>query len=149
MRILVLCTHNSRRSLMAEALLRWLGSGRWEVASAGIEPGAVDPRTLAVLHEIGISTEGLHSKSVEKFHGQHFDLVLTVCDGARERCPVFSGAPRMLHWSLPDPSQALGDSDAQLDLFRYVRDELIRRIRHELLPLLAPAGDGTSCTSQS
>ncbi|MCS7177405.1 MAG: arsenate reductase ArsC [Candidatus Kapabacteria bacterium] len=149
MRILVLCTHNARRSLMAEALLRWLARGHCEVVSAGIEPGTVDPNTLTVLREIGVPTDGLRSKSVEEFQGQHFDVVLTVCDGARERCPVFPGAPRVMHWSLPDPSLAQGTTEEVLEQFRRVRDELLRRIQQELLPLLAPAADSASCTSRS
>ncbi len=136
MRILVLCTHNARRSQLAEALLRWLAGDRCEVVSAGTEPGSIDPRVFEVLHELGVPTDGLHSKSVEAFRTTAFDLVITVCDHAREHCPVFPGAPRMLHWSLPDPGQAGGSPEQQLDAFRRVRDELRERICREILPLL-------------
>ncbi len=136
MRILILCTHNARRSQLAEALLRSLAGSRCEVYSAGTEPGQVDPRVLTVLGELGIPVEGLRSKSVEEFRDQHFDVVLTVCDDARERCPVFPGAPRQLHWSLPDPGQVQGRPEEVLEAFRRVRDELLERLRQEILPLL-------------
>lgn len=135
MRILLLCTHNVRRSQMAEALLRWLARGRCQVFSAGTEPGEVNPRVLAVLHELGVPTEGMRSKSVEEFAGQPFDLVLTVYDHAREHCPVFPSSPQVRHWSLPDPGQVSGDSDRQLAVFCRVRDELLEQLRQEILPL--------------
>lgn len=136
MRILIVCAHNARRSQLAEALLRWLAGSRCQVYSAGTEPGELDPRVFAVLRELGVPIDGLRSKSVEELRGQLFDLVLTVCDGARERCPVFPGAPRLLHWSLPDPAHVRGTPEEELEAFRRVRDELLERLRREILPLL-------------
>jgi len=123
---------------MAEALLRWLAGSRCEVFSAGTQPAEVDPDVFTVLHELGVPTEDLRSKSVEEFAGQHFDVVLTVCDQAREQCPVFPGAPRMMHWSLSDPG-VVTDPEERLAAFRRVRDELVERLRRELLPLLERA----------
>jgi arsenate reductase len=124
---------------MAEALLRFLAGDRCEVFSAGTEPSSVDPRAIAVLQELGIPTDGLRSKSVEELAGWQFDIVLTVCDSAQERCPVFPGAPRYLHWSLPDPAQARGEPEEVLAVFRRVRGELLERLQTELLPVLQKA----------
>jgi protein-tyrosine-phosphatase len=103
-RVLFLCTHNSARSQLAEALLRHLAGGRVEVFSAGTEPGRVHPQALAVLDRQGVAADGLYSKSVTQFVGQHFDYVITVCDRAKESCPIFPGDPERIHWSFPDPS---------------------------------------------
>jgi ArsR family transcriptional regulator, arsenate/arsenite/antimonite-responsive transcriptional repressor / arsenate reductase (thioredoxin) len=103
-RVLFLCTHNSARSQLAEALLRHLAGGRAEAFSAGTEPGRVHPQALAVLDRQGVAAEGLYSKSVTQFVGQHFDYVITVCDRAKESCPIFPGDPERIHWSFPDPS---------------------------------------------
>jgi arsenate reductase len=137
MRILVLCTHNARRSQLAQALLQWSLPAHCSVQSAGTEPAEqVDPHVIEVLREIGVPADGLFPKSVERFAQEHFDLVLTVCDGAREHCPVFPNAARLLHWSLPDPALGSELPEERLQRFRDVRDELLRRIRTELLPLL-------------
>ncbi len=122
---------------MAEALLRWLTNGRCQVYSAGIQSSMVDPRAVMVLNEMGVPTDGLRSKSVEEFLGQPFDIVLTVCDSAREHCPAFPGAARILHWDFPDPAQAEGTPEQVLEVFRQVRDALLERLRRELLPMLA------------
>lgn len=103
-RVLFLCTHNSARSQLAEALLRHLAGGRVEVFSAGSEPGTVHPQALAVLEREGVAAAGLYSKPVTQFVGQHFDYVITVCDRAKESCPIFPGDPERIHWSFPDPA---------------------------------------------
>lgn len=134
-RVLFLCTHNSARSQMAEGLLRELGSDRFEAHSAGTEATTVRPLAIRAMQEIGIDITGQRSKLLDEYAGQPFDLVITVCDDAREACPFFPGAREQLHWSLPDPSKATGTEDARLAVFREVRDELRRRIAGELLAL--------------
>lgn len=128
-RVLFLCTHNSARSQMAEGLLRALGGDRYEVFSAGTEATQVRPLAIRAMAELGIDISGHTSKTLERFAGQSFDDVITVCDQAAESCPTIPGAARRLHWSLPDPSRATGDEQAQLAVYRQVRDELAARIR--------------------
>ncbi|WP_026369512.1 arsenate reductase ArsC [Kallotenue papyrolyticum] len=128
-RVLFLCTHNSARSQMAEGLLRALGGERYEVFSAGTEATQVRPLAIKAMAELGIDISGQHSKTLERFLNQPFDYVITVCDQAAEACPLFPGPARRLHWSLPDPSKATGDEEAQLAVYRQVRDELATRIR--------------------
>ncbi len=123
-RVLFLCTHNSARSQMAEGLLRALYGDRYEVASAGTEPTAVRPEAIAVLREIGIDISHHRSKSVEAFRHQAFDVVVTVCDHARETCPFFPGARRYLHRNFPDPAAVRGTEAERLQAFREVRDAL-------------------------
>ncbi|MGA2714491.1 MAG: arsenate reductase ArsC [Bryobacteraceae bacterium] len=123
-RVLILCTRNSARSQMAEALLRHDAGERFDVESAGTEPGSVRPEAVAVMSEVGLDISGHRSKSVEEFEGQHFDYVITVCDSARESCPVFFGASHRLHHSFDDPAAFHGSEDGRLALFRRVRDEL-------------------------
>lgn len=124
-RVLFLCTENSARSQLAEALLRRLSQGTVEACSAGTQPGAVHPRVLKLL---GAEREGLRSKHVDEFAGQHFDYVVTVCDKAREICPSFAGADQQAHWSIADPA-AVADSAAQQRAFTVTASELARRIR--------------------
>ena len=128
-RVLVLCTGNSARSQMAEGLLRELGGGRFEVHSAGTRPGGVRPEAVEAMREVGIDISGHRSKSVEEFAGQQFDAVITVCDNARENCPVFPGRVERVHWGFEDPAAAVGDWDARLSVFRRVRDEIGARLR--------------------
>ena len=127
-RVLFLCTHNSARSQMAEALLRHLSAGRFGVYSAGIRPTAVHPMAVTVMQEIGIDISGQRSKDVGVYVQDPFDYLITVCDQAREECPIFPAARWQLHWSLPDPSGADGDDLARLAAFRRVRDDLATRI---------------------
>jgi arsenate reductase len=117
-RVLVLCTGNSARSVIAEALLRECAGGAFEVQSAGTHPKGINPFTTRVLVEERIPLEGFRSKSVDEFAGQHFDYVITVCDSAAEECPVFPGAPVRLHWSFPDPAAVGGSEDEKLAAFR-------------------------------
>jgi arsenate reductase len=133
MHVLFVCTHNSARSQMAEGMLRAWGAGRFEVESAGTEATHVRPEAIAVMAEIGIDIAGQESKSLERFLGRPFDRVITVCDDAREACPVFPGATQTSHWSFPDPSAASGSEDERLAVFRSVRDEIAERIRADLL----------------
>ena len=135
-RILVLCTGNSCRSILAEALFRDLGGDRVDVVSAGSRPaGRVDPRTIRVLEEAGIPHDGLRSKSMTEFLGREFDHVLTVCDDAAEECPAFPGPAVRTHWSIPDPAKARGGQAEQLAVYRATREDLRARIRAFLATL--------------
>jgi arsenate reductase len=128
-RVLVLCTHNSARSQMAEGLLRALAPDRFEVASAGTEATRVHPLAIRVMDELGIDLRGHRSKTVETLLGEPWDVVITVCDSANERCPVFPGPTTRLHWSFEDPSAATGSEDERLAVFRRVRDAIDARLR--------------------
>lgn len=132
-RVLFLCTHNSARSQMAEGLLRHLGGARFEAHSAGTEQTRVRPLAIAAMAELSIDITGQESKTLDRYLGEPFDAVITVCDQAAESCPVFSGARERLHWSFPDPSKAKGSTEEQLAVYRAVRDDIRRRIEHELL----------------
>lgn len=127
-RVLFVCTGNSARSVMAEALLRRQGGDCFEVNSAGTEPKGVHPLTLRVLSEAGIDASWARSKSVEEFVGQPFDYVVTVCDQARQACPVFPGVHASLHWDFEDPAAAQGTEAERLMVFREVFIELGDRI---------------------
>lgn len=132
-RVLFLCTHNSARSQMAEGLLRHLGGDRFEAYSAGTEATFVRPLAIRAMAELGIDISGQQSKTLEPFLHQPFDLVITLCDEARESCPIFPGARERRHWSLPDPARAAGSEEEQLAVYRAVRDALRTRIARELL----------------
>ncbi len=127
-KLLIICTGNSARSQMAEGLFRHYGGEQYEVFSAGTHPSQVRPEAIAVMREIGIDISGHRSKSVDEFLGQRMDLVITVCDNARESCPVFPGAPRALHWPFPDPAEEKGPEQARLAAFRAVRDQIKARV---------------------
>src|SRR3974377_231248 len=103
-RVLILCTGNSARSQMAEGLLRHMAGDRFEVHSAGTRPGTVRPEAIAVLAELGLDIAGHSPKHVDRFSGEPFDYVITVCDQANESCPVFPSGTRRLHWSFEDPA---------------------------------------------
>ena len=128
LRVLILCTGNSARSQMAEALLRRVGGTRYEVFSAGTKPVGVNPLAIEAMREKGIDISKQRSKSVAEFAGQEFATVITVCDNAAKECPVFPGAPQRAHWNLPDPAAVSGTREEKLGAFRRVRDELERRI---------------------
>jgi len=123
-RVLFLCTHNSARSQMAEALLRQLDGADFQAYSAGTSPGRLHPLAVRAMAEKGIDVSAQAAKDVRGFDGERFDYVITVCDAARESCPIFPGAARQLHWSLPDPSAAKGEEEERLAAFRSVRDRL-------------------------
>src|SRR5579859_392962 len=142
LRVLVLCTHNSARSQLAEGLLRHLGGAAVAVVSAGTRPAAhVHPDVLAVLARAGIPTGPLHPKAVDPFLAQTFDAVITVCDRSREQCPAFPGAPRPIHWSFPDPLE-IDDAAARRDLLEAMYHDLRIRIPYFLGGVLPgePAG---------
>ncbi|MGV9169267.1 MAG: arsenate reductase ArsC [Promethearchaeia archaeon] len=133
-RVLFLCTGNSARSQMAEALLKSIGDGKYEVMSAGTDiQSEVNPFVIEVLEEKGIETDGLHTKSVERFTEEPIDLVITVCDKAKQTCPAFPGAKAMEHWSLEDPATFEGTYEEILAKFRETRDEIEERIRKRLI----------------
>jgi arsenate reductase len=132
-RILFLCTHNSARSQMAEGLLRHLGGERFEAFSAGTEATHVRPLAIMAMTELGIDVSRQESKTLDRYLGEPFDAVITVCDQAAEACPVFPGAKRRLHWSFPDPSKATGTQEEQLAVYRQVRDAIQEHIERELL----------------
>ena len=132
-KVLFLCTHNSARSQMAEELLRHLAGDRFEVMSAGTEATHVRPLAVRAMKELEIDISGQESKTLDSYLGKPFDYVVTVCDEANEACPVFPGAKRRLHWSFEDPSQATGDEEERLEVFRMVRDEIKERIEGELV----------------
>ncbi len=123
-RALILCTGNSARSQMAEALLRARGGDGYEVYSAGTEPKGLNPLAVAVMAERGIDISTARSKGIHEFVHQPFDYVITVCDNANEACPVFPGAGERLHHSFEDPAAAVGATEARLAVFRRVRDEI-------------------------
>jgi len=128
-RVLILCTGNSARSQMAEGLLRHDGGGRFAVESAGTKPGQVRPEAIRVMKEVGIDISAHRSKSVDEFAGKEFDAVLTVCDHARETCPVYPGHGRRIHRSFEDPAAVQGSEAERLAAFRRVRDEIREYLR--------------------
>ena len=123
-RVLMLCTGNSARSQMAEGLLRHDHGYRFEVESAATKPGFVRPEAITVMREVGVDISGHRSKHVEEFGEQQFDYVITVCDNARETCPVYFGKAQKLHHDFEDPASLTGSEEQRLPMFRRVRDEL-------------------------
>jgi len=127
-RVLFVCTGNSARSIMAESVLRDHGGARFDVHSAGTDPRGINPLTARVLGEAGLPTQDLASESVLDYVGQPFDYVITVCDNARQTCPVFPGDHHKLHWSIEDPAGATGSENERLRVFRATFDEISRRV---------------------
>ena len=127
-RVLFVCTHNSARSQMAEAMLNAWGGDRFEAFSAGTEAMGIKPETITVMDEIGISLAGHRSKTVDEFRGQAFDWFVTVCDEAQQNCPVLPGVRDVAHWSIEDPSAAQGTPDERLEVFRTARDRIRDRL---------------------
>jgi arsenate reductase len=127
--VLILCTGNSARSQMAEGLLRHDAGDRFDVSSAGTHPSSVRPEAIAVMREIGIDISGHRSKSVDEFASRNFDYVLTVCDQAKESCPIYPGHGNRLHHSFEDPAAAGGSDEDKLAAFRSVRDEIRAYLR--------------------
>lgn len=132
-RALFLCTHNSARSQMAEGILHWRSQGKIQVFSAGTEPGQVHPLAVQVLAEMGIDIRDHWSKHLNEFLDQEFDYIITVCDRARENCPVFPGAPHMIHWSFADPAEVSGPDDKKYLAFKETAIQLNTRIGYLLL----------------
>ena len=127
-KVLILCTGNSARSQMAEGLLRHEGGERFEVFSAGTHPSTVRPEAIAAMSDIGIDISRHRSKSVDEFAGQQLDYVITVCDNAKEVCPIFPAGTTKLHWPFEDPAAVQGAEAVRLAAFRKVRDQIHRRI---------------------
>lgn len=128
-RVLILCTGNSCRSQMAEGILRHFGGERFEVASAGTQPSKVNPVAIQVMQEIGIDISGHRSKHLDELRGQYFDTVITVCDHARDACPVFPGGVTQLHWGFPDPPHHKEATPQVIEEFRRVRDMILKRFK--------------------
>jgi arsenate reductase len=139
-RVIFVCTGNSARSQMAEALLRQEGAGRFEVVSAGVDPKGVHPLTVAAMARAGIDISGATSKSVAQFLGQRFDYVITVCDRARASCPVFPGGSETLHWGIEDPVEVEGSESERSAAFDRALRELAGRVRAFIPVALAAAG---------
>jgi len=128
-RVLILCTGNSARSQMAEGILRDIAGDRFEVESAGVAPSHVRSEAIEAMSDIGIDITSHRSKSVDEFTGDEFDHIITVCDNARESCPVFPGSAERIHWSFDDPAAVEGTDAERLNAFRRIRDEIRDRLR--------------------
>jgi arsenate reductase len=128
-KVLFLCTGNSCRSQMAEGWLRHYAGDRTEVFSAGTRPAGLNPTAVAVMREAGIDISSHRSKHVNELAKEDFLFVITVCDSAREECPVFPGALYQLHWSFEDPAGATGSEEEKLGVFHRVRDEIAEQVR--------------------
>ncbi len=148
-RVLFVCTGNSARSQIAEAVLGQIGGPDFEVHSAGTEPKGVNPWTVRVLAEAGIDWSAARSKSVDEFIGQAFDYVITVCDRARQSCPVFPGSSNTLHWGLEDPAEVTGTGAEKLAAFRHTEVEVTQRIRPFVEVALRAAGRNHSGVAAS
>ncbi|MCB9128613.1 MAG: helix-turn-helix domain-containing protein [Ardenticatenales bacterium] len=140
-RMLFLCTHNSARSQMAEAIANHLGQGWVQAHSAGTAPSGVNPHAIRAMQGMGIPMEGARSQHVDEFGDQPFDYVITVCDSARESCPFFPATTEMIHWSFPDPSAASGSDAEKQAVFDATAAQLETRIRQLLLRLLRERSD--------
>jgi arsenate reductase len=129
-KILFLSTGNSNRSLMAEGFLRDLAGNSVDVVSAGIEPGEINPLAVEVMKEAGVDISHQHPKNVAESLREQFRYVITVCDMARERAPIFPFTPNLLHWSLEDPGMAQGSAEEKKIAFARVRDEIREKVRN-------------------
>ena len=139
-RVLILCTANSVRSQMGEAILRHISGGSIQVVSAGIHASEVNPLAIEALREAEVDTTGLRSKSVEEFRGQEFGAVITVCDQAKEACPVIPGRAVRVHYSIPDPAAVEGSPEEKLEAFRRARDLLFSCLCEFVTVLAGPEG---------
>ena len=131
-RVMFICIHNSGRSQMGEAFLRHLAGDRFDVSSAGIEAGKLNPHVVRAMEEAGVSMDGHFSKKAQDYvdRGEHFDYVITVCDESNaERCPMFPGKHVRMHWGLPDPSAIPGTDDEKLAGIRPIRDDIEKRVK--------------------
>lgn len=132
-RVLFLCVHNSSRSIMAEAIVKHFLGDKWEAFSAGTEPREVNSLAIEALREIGIEIPKAGSKHVDEFAGRQFDVVVTLCDEARESCPFWPGAGTRKHKGLPDPSAVKGNKEDRMKAFRDIRDKIMNLIQNDLL----------------
>ena len=135
-RVLFLCTGNSARSQMAEGWLRHLAGDRFEALSAGTHPVGLNPGSVEAMAEVGIDISQHRSKSAAEFTAVPIDYVITVCDRAKESCPCWSGAVRLIHWSFDDPA-AVSDATERRQVFQRVRDEIASAIRELLVSVTA------------
>ncbi len=129
-KVLFVCTGNSCRSQMAEGMLRHYGKGRFEVFSAGLEPSYVHPLAIRTMAESGIDITNQNSKTVNELLEEVFSYVITVCDSAKELCPVFPGKYNAIHWSIEDPASAEGTETESMDDFRRAHQDILERINH-------------------
>jgi len=129
-KVLFVCTGNSCRSQMAEGMLMHYGKDKFEVFSAELEPSYVHPLAIKAMAESGIDLTGQHSKTVNELLEEEFSYVITVCDSAKERCPVFPGKYNAIHWSIEDPASAEGTETERMKDFRRVRQDILERINH-------------------
>ncbi len=127
-RVLILCTGNSARSQMAEGILRDIAGDTFEIESAGVAPSSVRPEAIEAMREIGIDITSHRSKSVDEFVSLEFGYVITVCDNAKQSCPIFPGKAIRIHWSFDDPAAVEGTTETRLAAFRRVRDEIRERL---------------------
>jgi len=142
-KVLFLCTGNSARSQMAEGYLRHVAGDHFEALSAGVEPTHLNPLAIEAMSEIGIDISHQKSKNVVTLLGQHIPYVVTVCDKAKERCPIFPRTYKFLYWSFDDPAAAQGTHEEKLAVFRRVRDEIAQKIDKELVPPQTAQRSGT------
>lgn len=133
LKVLFLCTGNSARSQMAEGYLCHVAGEDFEPLSAGVEPKQLNPLAVEAMREIGIDISQQKSKDVVSLLGQYIPYVVTVCDSAKQRCPIFPRVYKFLHWSIDDPAEATGTHDEKLAVFRRVRDDITKRIDEELV----------------
>ena len=141
-KVLFLCTGNSARSQMAEGYLRHAAGDRFEALSAGIAPKGLNPLAVEAMQEIGIDISRHRSKDVVDFLGQPIPYIVTVCDNARERCPIFPGTYKFLHWSFVDPAAEKGTHEEKLACFRKVRDLIVQHIEKEFVAATSSASCG-------
>ncbi|HTX80276.1 MAG TPA: arsenate reductase ArsC [Longilinea sp.] len=140
-RVLFLCSHNSARSQMAEALLRHYAGDQFDAYSAGLEASEINPMTRQVINELAIDMRGQYSKPLTTYIGKtHFDYLITVCSKAEERCPIFPGMGVRLHWQFDDPAAFNGTEEQKLDEFRRVRDQIQSRVQAWIADQNASAG---------
>lgn len=140
MRVMFICIHNSGRSQMGEAFVRAYAGARFEVMSAGIESGTLNPLVVRAMEEVGVSMEGQYAKTAQDFvdRGERFDYVITVCDESNaERCPMFPGKHVRMHWGFPDPSAIVGTDEEKLAGIRLIRDAMRTKILEWLKTLPA------------
>ncbi len=132
-RVLLICTRNSSRSQMAEALINHDLAGQFEAFSAGTEPSFVNPLAIAVMKELGMDISNQRSKGLDEFDGQKFDYVITLCSQADEACPVFFGGTKKIHMGFPDPTATTGSEEEKITAFRRIRDQIRERVVKFLL----------------
>ena len=133
-KVLFLCTGNAARSQMAEGYLRHVASDKYEVLSAGIRPKGLHPLAIEVMSEIGVDISRQRSKDVRQMLGIPVHYVVTVCDKAKEQCPIFPNTYKFIHWSLEDPAAVGGSEKEKVEAFRCVRDQIIRKIEEQFVP---------------